>query len=209
MADVEKLLAEFADELRNAGEADPRPYLRQVEGAERRELAALIDACIENAPRRSWDPEGFKGSNAEAWLTRNQDVFAVWAEPLAELLPRLRNEREMTRKTLTERLAAALGFAEREEKVGLYYHRLEQGLLPPAGVSSRVFDALGSILGESADRLRASARGLAEAAGGPAEGEVFARVTLSAPELRQEVELEDRVSEQGEWDEIDELFRSG
>jgi hypothetical protein len=211
MADVEKLLAEFAEELRTAGEADPRPYLRQVEGAERRELAALIDACIENAPRRAWDPEAFKGSAAESWVSRHEDVVAADVEPLEKLLPRLRRARKLKRAMLTQRLADALGFPDREEKVGLYYHRLEQGMIPADGVSSRVFDALGSVLGESADRLRASARRMTEGAGGPSGGAVFARVASPAPDLAADAGLGSpaRQEEDGEWDEIDELFRSG
>jgi hypothetical protein len=205
MADVEKLLAEFAEELRNAGEADPRPYLRQVEGAERRELAALIDACIENAPRRAWDADAYRGSPSERAVERLQGVV----EPSGESLRRLRDERKLKRSELTSRLADALGFADREPKVAHYYHQLEQGLLSTTGVSSRVFDALGAILGESVARVRAAAGGIAESAASDASQGAFARMSAPAPELEAADADRSPAPAKEEWDEVDELFRGG
>ena len=49
------------------------------------------------------------------------------------MLPRLRDRAGLKRSTLVERLAAALGVSDRQDKVAGYYHEMEQGLLPAAG----------------------------------------------------------------------------
>ena len=64
----------------------------------------------------------------------------------------------MRRAELVSRLAAELGAGDREAKVAGYYHAMEQGTLPAAGVSDRVLEALGRIVGESAAALRAAGR---------------------------------------------------
>ena len=83
---------------------------------------------------------------------------------------------------------------------------MEQGLLPAAGVSDRVLEALGRIVGETAQALRDAGRALTPAGEGPRR----AGRRFRAPRLR-------RASRRpvaghpppptGEWDEVDELFR--
>ena len=51
-------------------------------------------------------------------------------------------------------LAARLGAEGQTDKVGRYYHQMEQGLLPASGVSDSVLEALGRIVGYGADALR-------------------------------------------------------
>ena len=51
-------------------------------------------------------------------------------------------------------LAARLGAEGQSEKVGAYYHQMEQGLLPASGVSDSVLEALGRIVGDRAEALR-------------------------------------------------------
>jgi putative intracellular protease/amidase len=86
---------------------------------------------------------------------------------------------------------------------------MERGQLAPSGVSSRVLEALGSILGASVERLReAGAAGEVAAADG---GEVFAR--LGAPEKEKDtstvVSAEERSDLAAEPDELDLLFIGG
>src|SRR5688572_14144619 len=109
MTTVEQLIAEFAEELRTSGEADPKKYLRQVEGRDRRDLAALIDAAIERAPRRQWDASQFEGSLAERVVNDLAPGLEPETEPLPELLPRLRDENQLPRDELVTRLAEMLG----------------------------------------------------------------------------------------------------
>ena len=62
---------------------------------------------------------------------------------LARRPPAPPQRRETPPRRPRRRLAERLGVTSREAKVERYYHEMEQGLLPPAGVSDRVLDALG------------------------------------------------------------------
>ena len=96
------------------------------------------------------------------------------------LLPQLRNRARLKRADLVAQLAARLGAEGQSEKVGAYYHQMEQGLLPASGVSDSVLEALGRIVGSGKEALRKAG---ADAGGGrgraAAAGAVFAR--SSAP----------------------------
>jgi hypothetical protein len=52
MNDLERLLAEYKEAHRSGGEADPERFVSRLSGVEREQLAALIDAYLERAPRR-------------------------------------------------------------------------------------------------------------------------------------------------------------
>ena len=80
-----------------------------------------------------------------------------------------------------DRLAAALGVENKREKVAGYYHEMEQGLLPAAGVSDRVLEALGRIIGETAHALRDAGRALTPSGEGPpTTAAAFARRAYAA-----------------------------
>src|SRR5262249_30572420 len=154
MADVERLLSEYIAEHRSGGPADPVEYLKRVEGTDRAELAALIDAYLVRAPGQGWDPEAFAGSPAEA-LTESlhaslHGAAGVWPR----ILPQLRTRAKIRREDLVRRLAEQLGVADRPERVAEYYNRMEHGTIYSAGVSQKVLVALGRILGVSAESLR-------------------------------------------------------
>lgn len=172
MSDPHSLFHRFVEDYRRDPEADPRDYLGQVEGADRDELGALIDRFLLSAPRRPWDPAAFPGSIADraAAAVAEEAVPAGWPE----LLPELRNKARLTRRSVVERLASALGAGDNQDRVGAYYHRMEQGRLPPEGVSDRVLTALAGILDSTAAVLRRA--GEAGAGGGVPGGEVFARI---------------------------------
>jgi hypothetical protein len=212
MADVEQLLAEYVAERRGGGEADPRRYLDRVEGAEREELAALIDAYLAEAPGRAWDPAAFAQSPArdvaDAVSLSLGGVNGAWPW----LLPSLRRQAEVPRSEVVRRLAEALQVPDREDKVLAYYHRMETGDLPPAGVSERVLEALGSILGTSAEALRRAGEIFEPGSGGEAAGAVFARTERPDPEFERADAMASPAkapAERGELDEIDELFTGG
>src|SRR5690242_738873 len=65
MPDVDELLKQYIEDHRAGGEADPRGYLAQVEGTDRSELAALIDAYLVRSPGQPWDEGAYTGSPAE------------------------------------------------------------------------------------------------------------------------------------------------
>lgn len=208
MSDPQSLFQGFAEAYRRDPATDPWDYLGQVEGTDREELAALIDRFLLSTPRRPWDPAAFSGSIAE------RVTASVAAEPVPagwpELLPELRNTARLTRRSVVEGLAAALGAGDRQDRVGAYYHRMEHGQLPPEGVSDRVLDALAGILGSTTGALRRA--GEAAAGGEGPGGEVFARVgepaDVPAPDTGDEVARSEGDSP-GPLDDLDRLFVGG
>jgi hypothetical protein len=125
------------------------------------------------------------------------------------LLHALRDKAELSRRTVVSRLAGALGFPDDEKRVAVYYHRMERGNLPPAGVSTKVLEKLGEIVGVSAESLREAGR-VGETGLGSG-GEVFARVgspmastrATDAPVASKSADLAE------EPDELDALFTGG
>ena len=129
MADVDQLLKQYIAEHRAGGEANPRAYLDQVEGTDRAELAALIDAYLARSPGQPWDEDAYRGSPAERLVESLHESLAGASGSWPVLLPELRNRARIKREELVERLAAALGVAGREEKVAYYYNQMEHGRL--------------------------------------------------------------------------------
>jgi hypothetical protein len=219
MSEVERLMHEYVERYAAGGPADPREFLEQVEGAERTELAALIDAYLARAPRRDWVAEDHAGSPAPAVVESINRSLAGSGGLWPALLPRLRERARLRRAEVVDRLAAALGAEDGREKVAAYYHRMEQGLLPAAGVSERVLEALGTIVGESAEMLRRAGSALEPGPGAGGEGVAFARTAtpdpryepeagMTAPERGDEAEAVS-AGEAGDWDDVDRLFRGG
>lgn len=204
MSDVDRLLDEYVTAHRAGSDPDPSDFVGRVEGTDRRELAALIDAFLARAPRRPWDPRAFAASPAGPLVAQVQQELAGEPEAWPALLPRWRAEARVLRRDLVKRLAAALGVAGREEKVARYYHRMEQGLLPPDGISDRVVEALAEILGRPAQAIREAGAGLRSGGEGPA-ATVFARTAL--PDAAYSQAPSALPPEARDWDEVDELFR--
>ena len=215
MADVHALLKDYIAAHQGGGNADPREWLGRVEGRDRAALEGLIDSYLARAPMRQWDPDAFRESGlapfAEQVTTALHGRSGTWPA----LLPQLRDRAALRRAELTERLAAALGAPDKQDKVGFYYHEMEQGLLPSEGVDDKVLDALGTILGQSAEALRQAGRsllpGAGEASAGPAQA--FARRASPDPDYADAMgapsALDDVSADAGfaEPDEIDRLFR--
>ena len=122
------------------------------------------------------------------------------------LLPRLRGRARLKRAEVVSQLAARLGAQSQQEKVGGYYHQMEQGLLPESGVSDTVLEALGAIVGWTADSLRKA--GQMPAPGPPRTdpGAVFARTRGSAAAADADAAPPGAPPAE-DWDEVDRLFR--
>ena len=163
MADVQRLFEAY----REAYPADPTEYLAQVSGRDRAELVALIDAFLERAPRRQFSAEAFRASPASRVAESVQRSLAGQSGMWPSLLPQLRNRARLKRADLVAELAARLGAEGQSEKVGAYYHQMEQGLLPASGVSDSVLEALGRIIGAGKEALRKAGR---DAGGGRGRG---------------------------------------
>ena len=206
---VEHLLQQFIQADR-AGEADPLAYLERVEGADRAELAALIDGYLARAPRRPFDREGFETSRARAVTEEVGRSLGGVSGEWPALLPRLRHRAKLRRAQVVANLAEALGArGAQTEKVARYYHGMEQGTLPADGVSDRVLDALARIVGATAQELRDAGRAAGGSARRGVSGTAFARIGVPDPEYGP---AEERMPGAGgadkARDEIDEAFTS-
>lgn len=215
--DVTKLLSEYIAEHRAGGKADPLEYVDRA-GAERGELAELIDGYLARSPGREWDAEAYKGSAAE----RVADTFGRSLQGAGgwwpTMLPRLRHQAALTRGQVVERLSAMLGVPDRSDKVGGYYHEMEHGTLDSSRVSERVLAALGEIYGTTAEKLREIGEPLGEArpAAGGMPSPAMARKAFPDPDYAAQSILDDdrelarsAPGEPAQRDEIDELFTGG
>ena len=207
MADVEKLLHEFIEEDRTGGSADPLEYLERAEGSERAELEALIDGYLARAPRRPFDQAEFERSPARVVAEELGRALGGASGTWPALLPRLRHRAQLRRSEVVARLADELGAtAEQAGKVTRYYHQMEQGKLPAAGVSDRVLEALGRVVGVTADRLRAAGHSVRGMPPTQAAAGAFARVGSPDPQYAEAEDLMPAGPPDMPGDEIDELF---
>lgn len=208
MSRVDDLFERYRSAFREGADPDPRPYLEQVEAADRRELDALIQGFLATLPPREFDPEKDAGSPAGE-LTRRvlAAARAERAETWPALLPQARQDVQLLREELVRRLADDLGAPDKVEKVARYYNAMEHGRLPVQGVADRVLEALSGVIGVSVARLRAAGERSLPLAGG--EGFVFARTASPSPFPPPDV-LPGIPPLAGEdWDEVDELFQGG
>src|SRR5918994_4772514 len=192
MADVEKLLQEFIEEDRVGGTANPLDYLQPAEGTDRAELEALIDGYLARAPRRPFDPAAFARSPARAVAEELGGALGGASGTWPALLPRLRHRAQLRRSDVVARLASELGAGrDQADKVARYYHEMEHGTLPAAGVSDRVLEALGRVVGVTAERLREAGRAVGGSPPAATAAGAFARVGSPDP---QYLEAEERVA---------------
>ncbi len=207
MTVVDRLLAEYVAEHRAEGPADPNAFLARVEGADRAELALLIDGYLSRAARRTPDPTGARDAQAERIVDELERSLGGRAGLWPALLPEFRHRAGVKRTELVARLADLLGVADRETKVASYYHQMEQGLLPAHGVSGRVLAALGEIVGESVESLREAGEALSPFSGDARAAAAFTR--LASAEAPSAMASPGTMAGEGEWDEVDDLFRGG
>lgn len=214
MTEVDKLLRQYIERFESGGSADPSDLLSETEGRDRAELSALIEGYLEHAaPAQQWDSEAFEGSVAERAVARVAESWSQASGQLPVALVRLRNARRITRAELVSRLADSLGVASSREKVAFYYHRLERGLLPAERVSSKVWEALATLLETTADTLRQAGSSVGPASRGrPA---AFARTAPPPPDeyVREKAAASPGMPspkrEAEEPDEVDVLFTGG
>lgn len=209
ITDLDRLLTEYVAAHQETGvPPDPRPYLERVPESQRTTLARRIEELLLSAPRRVWDKDAFEAT-LNSPLMREIETAAHGSSGLwPALLPRLRNSARLKRREVVQSLARELGVTGREEKVGRYYHEMEQGRLDEQGVSDTVLDALARILGSSAEALREAGRGLGSATfgvqGQPAS--VYTRTAVPNPAYDTAAQEGPAESSEEPWDEVDELF---
>lgn len=215
---VEQLLEQYAASARS-GDADPKPFLDQVEGSERERLERRIELFYMASPPegadspRTWDPVEYAGSPAELIVGEVVEATRCPSGEWPELLPELMAQRELEREIVVEQLAAGIGAGEPEqvEKVGEYFHDMTWGTLDARGVTDTVLVRLAEILDTSKDALRQAGEALGRRRPGGPDGAVFARrPSVERLNLEGSVGMRHRTTESqsGGPDEIDLLFTS-
>jgi hypothetical protein len=208
MASPDELLDQFIASW-NAGER-PRAedYLERVPADARDELAGLVNAFLDQAPRPAFSAETRAAIEREPAVAELAALIDSDAGFWPSLLPRLRRRAQLTRDEVVAQLAGVLGVAGREPKVKLYYHQMESGTIDPEGVSGRVLESLAGIFGVSAEALeRAGSFGTVSKAAGPA---TFYARSYDLHELSSaDRHVASARASPGDWDEVDELFRGG
>jgi hypothetical protein len=209
---TDKILSEFMDAWNAGRRPDVDEYLARAPDAERSALAEDIAAWLTWAPTPAYDAETLAQVRSEPIVAEVVAAGVGRAGLWPSLLPRLRARASVSVGELAGVVSSLLGLGGREERVASYLDRMEQGELDPAGVSSRVVDALARALGVPRDDIAGAGAfgggGVATAAlyrssgdepgAGDDVGEhldVLARaMTAPSPEP---------------WDEVDELFLGG
>jgi len=219
MTDVDRLLRQYIEQFESGGSPNPTEFLDHAQDRDRARLSALIEGYLETeAPAREWDADAFEGSMAERAVAGVAESWSTASGQLPSELVARRKEARIKRGDLVTRLAKALGVPDRREKVALYYHQLERGLLPAGGVSSRVFDALAKLLGTTAGELREAGGSISPAfdQASPGIAATHARTARHDPIYAQDADLAAPApaarpaSEQDqEPDEVDRLFTGG
>ena len=204
---VDQLFEQFKA-AHTAGErVDVAALLAQIEGTDRAELTVLIDAFLARAPRAEWNPQAYERSGATHAVQAVSSSLRGQAGLWPSLLPRLRNRARIKRADLAAELAQRLGAEGQTAKVAGYYHEMEQGTLPAAGVSDTVLDALGAIVGVGRESLRKAGEALGPGPEGSTVDAVFARE--ASIEVGAAPVDADAVSGAPELDEVDRLFTGG
>jgi hypothetical protein len=200
---VDQLLREYIAEHESGGEADPRDYLRRLEGADRRELQARIDRYLEDAPEPPWDEAAFRrfveDPRTHATLQQLDDALTD--------LDELRTRAGLQKGDLAARLAGSLRLIGSERHIARRYHQLETGQIDAERVKAPVWQALADVFGATAEAVRRAA-GQVERPGGPAM--TFARSMRSAPAAAPPpAAMASPVDDPDESAEVDDLFLGG
>lgn len=212
MTNVAHILGEFIAAW-NAGQR-PRlaAYLERVPPAERDDLADQIETFLMLAAEPEYTAEAWAEMTSDPAVRAAAEAAFAEAEPWPSLLPRLRERAGVTWSYVAERLAQRFDFAGREEKATRYLEDMESGQLEPRRVSRRLLDALGELLGASAETLRDV--GLLGGAMRPATagGTLFRAEGDAGEWLGEDIEVLSRAAmapAPAPLDEVDRLFVGG
>lgn len=189
MSDINALTEEFRTEYVAGRHPDAAAFLGRAPEADREELGRRIRLVLADEPPPDPAPETLLMVQA---MLRGQP-------PLLEL----RTARGMTRDQVVSDLREELGLEPaKEQRVAVYYHELETGQLPLAGIRDRVFEAVAKVMGVARAALLLQGPEHGGATGAPA---VFARSATADAEIS----LDALAALPGDPDEVDDLFTGG
>ena len=220
MSSVDEILGRYIEDFESGTAESPLPYLELVDEKDRQELAASMDTYLMNAPRREWDAAAYEASQAGRIADRLWRSMDGASGEWPVLLPRLRERQRLTRRKVTERLAAWLDAPADDPRVASYYHEMEQGLLPWRGVSTRVLDGLSSIFDVPVEELTLAARRGGDVPPPSTTEAAMARVGAPDPRYASDLDSSGVPEDAGmqsppiekpaeQWDEIDRAFLGG
>lgn len=213
MNTIQTILDNFTSAFERGEDPNPQDYLSRITGRDRFVLGEMIDRYLEHdAPPRGYHAGTFAAARATPLMEAVAAAADASTEPWPKLLPRLRQEAKIKRAALVDGLAARLGLAGSERLVGEAYHEMEQGHLTSADVDRSVLEALGELLGTTADALRAAGRAAAPTgASGPALGSALARTAqpAEAHDLGRASRTMPEPSDAEARARVDALFRRG
>jgi hypothetical protein len=185
VADVLALFEEYAAAYARGEGPRARDFLARA-GGDADELAGLLDGFLRRAPAPRPDAEALAAVGA--LISREPPLVA------------LRNERGIRVEQVVDALVKTLALdPKKRAKVRRHYQRLETGLLPPKGVSARVWDVVAGLLGPGAREAALGWR--VDALAAPAPAYFRADAPAAAPAMRMRAAAEPK-----EPDEIDRLF---
>jgi hypothetical protein len=206
MSSADRIFEEYAAAFRD-GKSDPRPYLEQASEDEREDLMEMIDLFLLRAERAEWDPDAFRGSDAERMSELLAERLLVPDGGWSEMLPRMRMRLGIKRAQVVTALARSLkaGGSDEVEKVGDYYNDMEHGNLRAAGVSRPVLESIAEIYGTTIEALRRAGEATVPTSG--AGGPVYARSVDAVEQDLGMASPEPAFSRiKGEPDRIDRFF---
>lgn len=213
MTNVIDLFDEFKSEFNRVGYADPGPFLMRAADDDRTMLSALIDAYLEAAPPASSDEATYAASAAKRLVSALEQVAGESSGLWPRALPLLRKRAHLRRQDVVARLTTDLGLEGAEDLVKAAFHEMESGILDSESVQPPVLEALGRMLGESAETLRSLGRRLgpprpavgATVAFARGDESVFHSLAAAGGQERQTAD-----PKRGQLERrVDELFRGG
>ncbi len=186
---------ETITEFRRAYVAGTRPdaaaFIQRVPEADRDAVRRGIRLVLLEEPPPNPTPETLMMVQA---MLRGEQPLIV-----------LRTSKGLTRDLVVHRLRELLGLRpEREPKVAEYYHQIETGQLPLAGIRDTVFDALATAFGVARSSL------MLKGPSGAERGTEFTAFARGAdPAALLELRLPLLHGPGDEIDEVDDLFTGG
>ena len=206
MTDPARVLSEFIDAWNRGERPEVDDYLARVPDDMRDDLADQISFFLQQAPTPRYSPETLAEIRADPVVQSVQGALEGDAGLWPVLLPRLRERARLRRDEIVSRLTAMLGIEGQERKANRYLHEMETGTLDPSGVSQRLLDALGQILGVSGTEL-AQAGDFATLGSSPAPAAAYYRARDDEIEVDAASTLARAADEPPE--EVDRLFTGG
>lgn len=212
---TDQLFSDFVDAWNAGRRPQVRTYLeRAADDASREALAEQLDTFLDVAPTPDYSDAARAEIRASPMLARVLAAADQEGGLWPQLLPELRASRRLSLAELAARVRARFSLPEAEqERTAELLGRMETGELEPAGVSRRLLDALGDLLGVSPARLAEAgsfARGLQPAAAGAghlfrAEGDAGAPMAADLSVLADAA----RAPAPPPLDELERLFLGG